>query len=242
VAGTAGADTFTVAPVANTPWRIVIAEPSSHLFASISGFAAWLPWIVFALVSVFGLLLLGLLTRSLADRARLLALSNMMSTKARTDWLTGAYNRRALNEHLARATAYARRHGEPLSVMMVDLDGFKQTNDRFGHAAGDSVLRAVSECMRTILRADDVFGRWGGDEFAIILPAIDEMAVGIAAERLHDAAASIDLGELGAGVRLSIGKATGVHTSPDALTRAADLDLYRAKSAKRAARTSAVQA
>jgi diguanylate cyclase (GGDEF)-like protein len=243
VTGVAGPDTFAVAPIADTPWRIVIAEPSSHLFASISGAAAWLPWAVFALVSLFGVLLVVLFARSVGDRAHLLALSRMMSKRARTDWLTGSYNRRALSEHLARATAYARRHGEPLSVMMIDIDNFKQTNDRFGHHAGDEVLKAVCGCMGSALRADDVYGRWGGDEFLVILPAIDEVAVHIAARRLRDAAEALALDDvdLGDGVQLSVGTATGVHTSPDALALAADLDLYQAKAAKRASGAAAAR-
>jgi diguanylate cyclase (GGDEF)-like protein len=242
VIGAVGADEFAVAPIAGTPWRIVIAEPSAHLFASAGGLSGWLPWAAFALVSIFGVMLIVLFARSLADRANLITLSQMMSARARTDWLTGTYNRRALSEHLARASAYARRHGEPVSVMMVDLDGFKETNDSFGHEAGDNVLRAIAGCMRSVLRADDVFGRWGGDEFAVILPAIDEVAVAIAARRLQEAALGLRLGALGTGVHLSIGTATGTHTSPDALARAADLDLYQAKAAKRAARASAAPA
>ena len=195
-----------------------------------------------AIVALLGSLVVVLALRSRADRARLLLLSQAMLDAAGTDWLTGLCNRHALTEQLARATAYARRHGDPVSVMMIDLDAFTETNDLHGREAGDAVLRAVSHCMRAELRGDDVCGRWGGDEFLIIMPAIDELAVRIAAERLREAAANLEVAEVGAGVQLSIGTATGVHTSADALEGAAGLDLRQAKAAKRAARASALVA
>jgi diguanylate cyclase (GGDEF)-like protein len=223
---------------------LVIAEPRRNLYEPVAGAAGWLPWAALAVVALLGSLVVALAMRSRADRVRLLALSQTMQDSAGTDWLTGLYNRRALTEQLTRATAYARRHGEAVSVMMIDLDAFTETNDLHGRGTGDEVLRAVSECMRAELRADDVCGRWGGDEFLIIMPAIDELAVRIAAERLRAAAARLSLDAVGMpdGVQLSIGTATGVHTSPDALERAADFDLRQATSAKRAARASAVVA
>ena len=157
-----------------TPWRLIIAVPDSRLFASISGWTPLISWLVFALVTVLGALLVALFARSLADRARLTALSATMRRTAQTDSLTGLYNRRALTEHLTRAAAHARRHDEPLSVLMIDLDRFKQTNDTFGHEAGDQVLCTIADCMRDVLRGDDVYGRWGGDEFLVALPVTDE--------------------------------------------------------------------
>jgi diguanylate cyclase (GGDEF)-like protein len=221
---------------------IVIAEPSRHSYVPVGGSTAWPAWAVLACLALLGSLAVVLFMRSRADRARLLALSRTMEDAAGTDWLTGLCNRRALSEQLARATAYARRHGDPVSVMMIDLDTFTETNDLHGREAGDEVLRAVSQCMRAELRGDDVCGRWGGDEFLIIMPAIDELAVKIAAERLREAAASLEVSGVGAGVQVSIGTATAVHTSPGALEGAADLDLQQAKAAKRAARASALAA
>ncbi len=174
VPGTRKASTFTAAAVPGTPWRLVIAVPDSRLFASISGWTSLISWLVFALVTVLGALLVALFARSLADRARLTTLSATMRRTAQTDSLTGLYNRRALTEHLTRAAARARRHDEPLSVLMIDLDRFKQTNDAFGHEAGDQVLCTIADCMRDVLRGDDVYGRWGGDEFLVALPVTDE--------------------------------------------------------------------
>jgi diguanylate cyclase (GGDEF)-like protein len=223
--------TFTMAQVPGTSWHLVIAVPNSRLFASIAGWTLLVPWLVLALVTILGALLVALFARSLADRARLTTLSATMERTAQTDSLTDLYNRRALTEQLTRAAARARRHEEPLSVLMIDLDRFKQTNDSFGHEAGDQVLCTIADCMREVLRADDVFGRWGGDEFLVALPKTDGDGARVTAARLRDAAARIDLHAIGLpdGVPLSVGVATGTQMSPHDLIREADLELYRAK-------------
>lgn len=118
--------TFVVASVAGTPWRLVVAVPNSRLFASISGWAKWLPWIVVVLVAFLGLAVLRLLLRSQAERARLAALSSKLAQAASTDTLTGIANRRSLQERLAQASALADRYDEVLSVLMIDLDHFKR--------------------------------------------------------------------------------------------------------------------
>ena len=90
--------------------------------------------------------------------------------EARTDPLTGAYNRRFLEEFLSREMARSRRAGQPLSVLMLDLDGFKAFNDRHGHLEGDRVLGAVAVALRNAVRTTDVVARYGGDEFVVVLP------------------------------------------------------------------------
>src|SRR3954471_17867352 len=87
-----------------------------------------------------------------------------------TDSLTGLYNRRSLDQSLEREVALAERHHRPLSVVMIDMDLFKEVNDRHGHAAGDHLLKAFSECVRITLRKTDLAFRYGGDEFLIALP------------------------------------------------------------------------
>jgi diguanylate cyclase (GGDEF)-like protein len=233
VPGSATATTFTTAPVPGTSWRLLIAVPDKRLYASIAGWTLLVPWLVFALVTLLGVLLVALFARSLSDRARLTKLSAAMRRTAQTDSLTGLHNRRALTEQLTRASAHARRHDEPLSVLMIDLDRFKQTNDSFGHEAGDQVLCTLADCMRDVLRIDDIYGRWGGDEFLVALPVTDEAGARVSAGRLRQAAGAVDLATIGlpGGVALSIGVATGVHTSPLELIRQADLALYRAKAA-----------
>lgn len=234
--------TFTVAPVANTSWRLIIAVPNDRLFASIGGWSRLLPWLVFALVAVLGAMLVALFSRSHSDRTRLAILSADAARTARTDALTGLYNRRALGEQLTRALAHARRHSRPVSILMIDLDRFKETNDRFGHEAGDEVLRAVADSMREVLRAEDLYGRWGGDEFLVVLPDTDLPGARAAAERIRASAGAVDLKDIGLarGVPMSIGAAVGIHTGMGDLLREADLALYaekagRAADARRAA-------
>ncbi len=224
--------TFAEEPVPGTPWRLLIAVPNSRLYASIAGWTQLTPWLVLALLSILGALLVALFARSLADRARLTALSSTLAHVARTDALTDLLNRRALNEQLGRAAAHARRREEPLSVLMIDLDRFKQTNDQFGHEAGDTVLCAFADCMRGALRADDVYGRWGGDEFLVALADTDREHAEIAAERLRDFARKLELSDIGLpeGVPFSVGVATAIHATPLELVRAADVVLYEAKS------------
>jgi diguanylate cyclase (GGDEF)-like protein len=231
VKGARTPSTFTVARVPGTSWRIVIAVPDSRLFASIAGWSQITPWLIFALVSMLGLMLVALYSRSLADRTRLAGLSLALEKSARTDPLTNLYNRRALAEYLTLLTAHARRRGEPMSVLMIDLDFFKQVNDQFGHAAGDTALRAIADCMRGVLRADDVCGRWGGDEFLVLIPTGDENDARVVAERLQAAAGALDLSDIGVpqGVALSIGRATAVHATPEEIVATADLALYESK-------------
>lgn len=227
---------FTVARIPGTPWRMVLMVPNSKLYMSIGGATEWIPWIVFGLVTLLGLLLVLLFARSMSDRARLSQLSGELEAIARTDSLTGLMNRRGFEESLTRAAAMSRRRGEPLSILMIDLDRFKQVNDTYGHEAGDRVLVALADCLRNSMRATDIYGRLGGDEFIVALIEADEAAARIAAERLAAAAAAVDLSELGLpeGVPMSIGAATGLHTTPEELIRDADAELYRVKGARRA--------
>ena len=103
------------------------------------------------------------------------------------DALTGLYSRRRFEEELAREVIRARRHRRPGALLLLDLDSFKQVNDRFGHATGDAVLVRVSAAVRDVLRASDVLARMGGDEFALLLPDTDIAASRIVAEKLVNA-------------------------------------------------------
>jgi diguanylate cyclase (GGDEF)-like protein len=104
---------------------------------------------------------------------------------AATDMLTGVANRRAFAEAMDGILADAQESGKPVSVVMVDLDHFKTVNDTFGHAAGDDVLRAVCERMQATVRAEDLVGRLGGEEFAVLLPDCDAYHGRRVAERLR---------------------------------------------------------
>jgi diguanylate cyclase (GGDEF)-like protein len=148
----------------------------------------------------------------------------------REDALTGLLNRRAILTQLGGTISGARRHGHPLSVAMVDLDGFKAINDEHGHAAGDAVLVAAVRAMRTHLRAEDQLGRLGGEEFLVVLPDTRADAATRVAEKLREEVAAAP-GPVP--VTCSVGVATWSGETPDLLLRRADEALYAAKDAGR---------
>jgi diguanylate cyclase (GGDEF)-like protein len=104
---------------------------------------------------------------------RMKSLVDELRDLAAHDPLTGLRNRRGVAEQLTTWRAHCTRHGFPLAVVLLDLNGFKQVNDEFSHAAGDRVLRAVAEQLQASVRTEDVVGRWGGDEFLVLLPRAD---------------------------------------------------------------------
>jgi diguanylate cyclase (GGDEF)-like protein len=154
--------------------------------------------------------------------------------QALTDPLTGCYNRRLFEMHLERDLQMAMRSHQPVSLLMLDLDRFKQLNDSAGHDAGDSALRKLADCLRQVVRAVDTAARFGGDEFALILPqAYSEGALTVA-ERLRSQIEKIEIPGFGH-LAASIGVASfPMHaSSPAELIVAADAALYLAKRAGR---------
>ncbi len=136
---------------------------------------------------VLGLLLLRWLPRAVTERGRSDQNAAELEKLATTDGMTSLINRRHFDA-LARAEwARFQRYGRPLSLMLLDIDKFKSINDRFGHDAGDLVLKAVAEICKTTKRQTDVVARFGGEEFVLLLPETDEAAAEIAAERLRRA-------------------------------------------------------
>ncbi len=113
-----------------------------------------------------------------------------LEERAIRDSLTGLFNHNYLQEQLAREVSLARRYGTPLSVFMLDLDFFKEVNDSCGHPFGDYVLKEFAERVQKDLRGSDIFGRYGGEEFLIILPSIDKKQAGIVAEKIRKKIAS----------------------------------------------------
>ena len=149
------------------------------------------------------------------------------------DPLTGLFNRRHWRYLMLRELERCRRHGRPLSVLMIDVDHFKKVNDRFGHVVGDRVLTAVARCLEGEVRTPDSVARLGGEEFSVLLPETGiEQAVAVA-ERLREAIHGLALPsapELE--VRVSIGAAAGAQLADseiDVLVAAADEALYQAK-------------
>ena len=108
---------------------------------------------------------------------------DLLRTQADTDELTGLLNRRAFNQRLDELLHRARQSSTPLSLIEVDIDGFKMINDRYGHAVGDKALMAVAEALRSSLRSGEFVARMGGEEFAIILPDTDHLRSMKVAER-----------------------------------------------------------
>jgi diguanylate cyclase (GGDEF)-like protein len=149
----------------------------------------------------------------------------------RKDSLTGLANRRNLDEHLRMLGGAARRHHAPLSVLIIDLDNFRRVNESEGHAVGDGAVRAVGARIVKSLRAEDVAGRWGGDEFLVLLPATDLDGAWVLADRIRQAVLEpIVIGEGSeVVVTASVGCATGDGTDPEGLVRRAEAALERAR-------------
>lgn len=161
----------------------------------------------------------------------------LMQTYKTQDPLTDALNRRAFVTELEKEVGYARRHGEPLSLLMFDVDRFKRINDSFGHVTGDRVLRAIAGKVRDVKRQEDAFARFGGEEFVILLRATDSEGALLLAERVRRAVEGLVVEAEGRRVdcTISLGVATLGEGADDAeaLVDLADRRLYRAKSAGR---------
>ena len=148
---------------------------------------------------------------------------------AATDHLTGLANRRSFYESLEKAVSLARRHGYPLAIVSLDLDGLKRVNDECGHAAGDEVITSFAALLTWLCRAEDVPGRLGGDEFSMLLPGIDRGgALALAARLLAEVRSSAALAERGVTVSGGVAEWTAGEL-PDDLLRRADEALYDAK-------------
>jgi len=169
---------------------------------------------------------------------RLVAAREAMYFKATHDAMTGLWNREAILDNLNRELIRARRQTAPLGILLLDLDRFKSINDTCGHPVGDDVLREAARRMLASVRVYDSVGRYGGEEFLIVLPGCDESSTREKAEQLRTALESCAVETSGGPLRvtLSIGAlSTDVwrEGDTDALLRAADAALYRAKDAGR---------
>lgn len=167
--------------------------------------------------------------RALATVLERVAEQQRLLTEARTDPLTGLLNRRALDERLEAELARQARAGGKVSLLLLDIDHFKDVNDQYGHAHGDLVLQGVAEAIADVARIGDVMGRIGGDEFALLVADTDAEGAETVAERLVDSIRPI-------GVTVSVGAATADGDNEwtvQTLLRAADDALYAAKDAGR---------
>jgi diguanylate cyclase (GGDEF)-like protein len=167
----------------------------------------------------------------------LIVRNRTLSDVSSRDTLTGLYNRWFVIEKLDSELNRALRHGSPMSVLMLDVDHFKQINDTHGHAAGDQVLQAIGKLLRDSCRVYDVAGRYGGEEFCVVLPETKPGNTSVVAERIRSRLESMELsvGETPVLVTASIGiagmdvPAEAELLSPAALIERADRALYSAK-------------
>jgi diguanylate cyclase (GGDEF)-like protein len=187
---------------------------------------------VFVLLALAASTLLGRLFE--VSNRRAYALELELLHDARTDSLTGLDNRRAMLERGRVELKRASRTGVPVSVILCDLDHFKNINDKYGHEAGDAALTRSAMVLRRALRETDAIGRWGGEEFMAILPGTDAAGAAEVAERMRLAIAVTSFDGLSEGTTISIGVASSEQFEDpdmewDLLIKEADQRLYRAK-------------
>ncbi len=174
--------------------------------------------------------------KELSQKTELLEQQNLeLQRLAITDSLTQAHNRGYLMESLQREVSASSRHGEPLSVLLLDLDHFKQANDQHGHLVGDEILKNVADRIRNQLRREDLLARFGGEEFVVVLPRTDADAAWIVAEkiRLAISAAPFQVETIAIELTVSLGLACLSESTGDRPVRhllsLADRALYRSK-------------
>jgi diguanylate cyclase (GGDEF)-like protein len=173
------------------------------------------------------------LTREMGEREKA---EEALARAATTDYLTGLTNRRAMLQRLEEETARAQRSGRPFTILLADLDRFKQINDRYGHETGDHALVAIADLLRAMVRKQDLVARWGGEELLVFLPETP-LAGGLeVAEKIRAGLADQPhcvLGrELVVTISVGVAEVSGEVSITEAV-RAADAALYRAKAAGR---------
>jgi diguanylate cyclase (GGDEF)-like protein len=170
----------------------------------------------------------------LADVTARVRLREELRSRAETDSLTGVANRRRFHQALEIECLRFARSRSQLSVLMIDLDSFKAVNDRYGHPVGDTVLRIVAQLLLLSLRKTDMLSRYGGEEFAVLLPDTPAEGACVIAERIRQTICQKPIVADGCEIPMSISIGATSHAEdweavPDILLKKADLALYRAK-------------
>jgi diguanylate cyclase (GGDEF)-like protein len=165
----------------------------------------------------------------LKDNVRM---AQSMRRIAWTDSLTGVYNRHFFNEMLPREMERAARYNHQLSLLLLDIDGFKRYNDTYGHLKGDAALRVLARVFTSQLRSSDIIARFGGDEFVVILPETSRRKALNIAERIRSAVAAQPFDDTNLSVSIGV---TAFHAglTPEQIVDEADKDMYRRKNAAR---------
>lgn len=214
-------------------YRVVViavdarGRPSAEVLQKVQG----VTFLVASMMLVVMVLSFIIMTKEAADeRNRVLAMR---------DELTGLGNRRTLLEALDQQSALAQRSGMPMTLLVIDIDHFKQVNDSFGHPSGDLALRGVARLLESSLRRQDVVGRLGGEEFMVILPCTPRDNAATLAEKLRQAVEQASFAAVD-GRRMTLTISVGLHefdpqseTRVEDVIRVADEALYRAKSGGR---------
>ena len=173
------------------------------------------------------------ITEKKESENRLKTLTKKLELLASTDSLTNINNRRSFYEKSEIEFSRSFRKQLPLSLLTIDLDNFKRVNDNFGHATGDIVLKSFAKSVQTLLRQYDVFGRVGGEEFAILMPSTESKSAIIVAERIRQKIANkcilLDNATLNISVSIGLAEKTKLMSSFDDMMNEADENLYKAK-------------
>jgi diguanylate cyclase (GGDEF)-like protein len=169
------------------------------------------------------------------EQAALIARLNQAERIARIDPLTRLWNRKGIDELIEREWNFASRKNNPLCFVMIDIDKFKPINDNYGHLVGDQVLQIVAQRLLTALRSYDAAGRWGGDEFILLLPSCDDKQVEAVLKRVHQEICStpVQTAHGPISVNVSIGVACGIPRSIESAKRAIELADEKLLAAKR---------
>jgi diguanylate cyclase (GGDEF)-like protein len=214
----------------HSEWSLVILKPTREIFAS-----RVLGIVITLLVAIMALIYLLGRSRWIHDRVqmdnrlRLQELARDLGYKATTDALTGLPNRLKFDQALADEMLRAARYKTPLSLVLYDVDHFKQVNDTFGHQVGDHVLTELSRLVPNLIRSTDLLARWGGEEFVILVPGCDGPMAFAAAQKLRAAIGQREFAEVGS-VTCSFGVAQyAPGETAEAFIARADDALYRAK-------------
>lgn len=216
--------------IPQTEWSMLIVTPLAGMFASrLLGIIITLQLALTALFHFLGKEHGVRDSVQMQSRSDLQTLADSLEVKANTDPLTGLYNRAKFNVALAHELARAQRYGTAFSLIVCDIDRFKEVNDAHGHQAGDLVLVQLSAIFSAGIRQTDLLARWGGEEFVLVLPATDVLTAALVAEKLRRAVAQSTFASVGT-ITCSFGVGEYVAgDSVESLMARTDNALYRAK-------------